>query len=287
VITRIIVSMVLVVFASTWAAAESSVWKARKGNSVIYLGGTCHLLRDTDFPLPPEFDKAYKASAVVVFETDIGKLRDPAMQKRLLSKAVYGDGSTIDKHLSARAYGDLSAYCEANGIPLQAFSRFRPSLLMVTLTLMELMKMGVTQQGADQFFYELARKDGKVVAGLETAEEQIEYAVSMADGHEDEFVSYSIRDMKNIKEQFESLVNAWRAGDTERLEQIMIADLKSRWPKLYRKLIADRNRNWVPLIDAYRKTARTEFILVGVGHLVGPDGIVEALRKMGYRVDKL
>ena len=284
---RIIVSIVLVLFVCTWASAESSVWKAQKGNSIVYLGGTFHILRETDYPLPPEFDKAYKASEIVVFETDIGKLQDPATQQMLLTKAMYADGSTIDQHMSAKAYGELSAYCEANGIPLMAFSRFKPSMLIVTLTLMEFMKLGVTQQGVDMFFYELASKDKKVVEGLETVDEQLDYVVSMADGNEDEFVTYSLKDLKNVKQQFKTLANAWRKGDVGKLDELMVAELKTQQPKLYKKLITDRNRNWLPLIDANQKTPRTKFVLVGVGHLVGPDGIIEALKKKGYKVDKL
>jgi len=284
---RVILSIVLAVSACTGAAAESSVWKAQKDNSVIYLGGTCHLLRETDYPLPAEFDKAYKASEIVVFETDVGKIREPAMQQKLLLKAMYADGSTIDQHLSAKAYGELSAYCAANGIPLAAFSRLKPAMLLTTLTVMELMNLGVSQRGVDQFYYDLANKDGKAVAELETADEQINFLVTMADGIEDDFVTYSLKDMKGLKEQFEILANAWRRGDAEKLAELMITDLKTRQPQLYQKLITDRNRNWLPMIDAYQKTLRTEFILVGVAHLVGADGLIATLKKKGYRVDKL
>jgi uncharacterized protein YbaP (TraB family) len=284
---KIIVGIALLLSVSTTASAESSVWKAQKDNSIIYLGGTSHILRETDYPLPPEFDKAYKASTIVVFETDIGKLREPAAQQKLLSKVVYADGSTIDKHLSTRAFGELSAYCEANGIPLKPFMQFRPSMLMITLTLLELMKLGVTGQGVDVTFYELSKKDKKVVESLETVDEQINFVASMADGNEDEFVTYSIKDMKTLGQQFESLADAWRTGDAEKLDQLLVTHLKARWPKLYKKLIVDRNRNWLSSIDEYRKTRQTEFILVGVGHLVGPDGIVESLRQKGYTVDKL
>lgn len=284
---RVILSIALVVSVCTWASAESSVWKAQKGKSVIYLGGTSHILRETDYPLPPEFYKAYKASEIVVLETDLGKLQDPSTQQKFLTKASYADGSTVDKHLSAQVYGELSAYCESNGIPLNAFIQFKPSMLMATLTVVELMKLGVNQQGVDQFFYGLANKDKKVVDGLETVDEQINYIVSMADGNEDEFVTYSIKDMKNLKQQFELLADAWRKGDTNKLDELMVAELKTRQPTIYKKLISDRNRNWLPLIDAYQKTLQTEFILVGVGHLVGPDGIIEALKKKGYKVDKL
>lgn len=284
---RFIVSLVLVVFACTGASAESSVWKVQKGASVIYLGGSCHLLRETDFPLPPEFDKAYKASEVVVFETDIGKLLDPSLLEAFMSKARYPDGSTLEKHLNARTYGELRAYCDANGIPLDTLRQFKPSMLMVTLTVVELMKLGVTQHGVDQFFYGLANEDKKAVERLETIDEQFNYLLTMADGIEDEFVTYSLRDMKNVKQKYEDLVSAWRAGDAGKLDELMFAELKTRQPQIFRKLITDRNSNWLPLIEAYQKTPRTEFIVVGVGHLVGPDGIVEALKKKGYRVDRL
>lgn len=284
---RIILGIALVVSACSGAAAESSVWKAQKDNSVIYLGGTSHLLRETDYPLPAEFDQAYKASEIVVFETDVGKINEPATQQKLLVKAMYADGSTIEQHLSAKAYGELSAYCDANGIPLAAFSRLKPAMLLTTLTIMELMNLGVSQRGVDQFYYDLAKKEGKAVAGLETADEQINFLVSMADGIEDDFVTYSLKDMKDLKEQFEILATAWRRGDAEKLAKLMITELKTRQPQLYRKLITERNRNWLPMIDAYQKTLRTEFILVGVAHLVGPDGLIATLRKKGYRVDKL
>jgi uncharacterized protein YbaP (TraB family) len=277
----------LVLFACTWASAESSVWKAQKGKSTIYLGGTIHILREADYPLPPEFDKAYKASEVVVFETDIGRLQDPSSQLKMLTSAVYADGSTIDKHLSAKTYNELSAYCEANGIPIESLSQLKPSMLMVALTLTELMKLGVTQRGVDNYYYELANRDRKAVVGLETVDEQIDYVVSMADGIEDDFVVSSLKDLKDIREKFESLSNAWRKGDAAKLTELMLTELKTRQPKIYKKLITDRNRNWLPLIDAIQKTPQTRFILVGAGHLVGPDGLIEALRKKGYKVDKL
>lgn len=284
---RVILGIVLVLSACSGAWAESSVWKAQKGTTVIYLGGTCHVLREKDFPLPTEFDRAYRASQVVVFETDIGKLQDPEFQQKLLTKAVYGDGSTIDKHLSAKTYAGLSAYAEANGIPIQSLDRFKPSMVMTALTLLELMKLGVTQQGVDNVYYARATADKKSVEGLETIDRQIDYIISMADGNEDAFVDYSIAEMKDVKEQFDLLVAAWRTGDAGKLDELMSGELRAHQPQMYKRLIVERNRSWLPVIDAYQKTRRTHFVLVGVAHLVGPDGLIEALKKKGYRVDKL
>ena len=284
---RILFSIMFVLLVYTQSNAESSLWRLQKDEATTYLGGTCHLLRQSDFPLPTEFYTAYGASDILVFETDLGKLKEPSIEQLLMSTAMYDDGSTIDKHLSAQAYHLLKVYCDANGIPLEAINRFKPSIVVLTITAMELMKLGVTQEGVDSFFYQLAIKDKKVVQELETVEEQIQYLVGMGEGNEDAFVSYSIKDLKSIKQNYESLVEAWKKGDVEKLNDLMVTELKTKTPKLYKVLITDRNKKWLHSIDTFQKTPQKEFILVGVGHLVGPDGLIEALRQKGYKVEKL
>lgn len=283
----VLISLALLLSASTWAAAATSVWKAQKGEVVIYLGGTCHILRQTDYPLPPEFERAYRAADSIVFETDIGQLNAPATQQRLVAKSLYSDGSTIDQHLSPPVYAALRAYAAANEFPLEPLRRLKPSLLMVTLLLTELRKMAFSEQGVDQYFYELARRDGKAIGQLETVDEQIDYLVSLADGDEDAFVRYSLRDMANIRAQFAVIAAAWRSGDADRLNELLVAELKTEQPQLYHRLIVQRNRNWLPLIDQRQQPLRTRFILVGAAHLVGPDGIIAALQQKGYKVEKL
>ncbi|MCK5849342.1 MAG: TraB/GumN family protein [Kiritimatiellae bacterium] len=284
---KVILSIILVVVICTQASAESSVWKAQKGESVIYMGGTCHLLRESDFPLPAEFDKAYKDSDILVFETDIGKINDLSTQQKLMAKAMYADASTIDKHLSPEVYSMLSEYCASNSISFTVLRQLKPSIIVVMLTTVELMKQGVTKEGVDMFFYKLATKDEKVVKKLETIDEQINFIVAMGEGNEDEFITHSISEMKDIKQDYEALVSAWKKGEVENLNKLMITELKTELPKLYKDLIVDRNRNWLPIIDAYHKTPEREFVLVGVGHLVGADGIIAALKKKGYKVEKL
>jgi uncharacterized protein YbaP (TraB family) len=271
----------------TLASAESSVWQAQKDSSVIYIGGTCHLLRKTDFPLPPEFDKAYKASDVLVFETDIGKIDDPETQQKILLKGMYADGTTIDKHISSETFSMLSKYCASNGVPIDAVKKFKPAIIVITLTTMELMKLGVNSEGVDKFFYKLAVKDKKEVKKFETIDEQIGFILSMGKGNEDAFITHSISEMKNTKKDYEALMDAWKKGDTEKLYKLMVSGLKTKTPELYKTLLTDRNENWLPIIDTYFKTPEKEFILVGAGHLAGPDGIIEALKKKGCKVTQL
>lgn len=284
---RLLVAIFLVLLSWSLAAAASSVWRARKGGEVIYLGGTFHLLRQVDYPLPTEFERAFDSSDLILFETDIAKLQEPATRSRLLARAIYENGDTIDRHLSPATYATLKEQCAANSIPLESMRRMRPSFLILTLTMMELQRLGVTEEGVDQHFHSRAVKGKKMIGALETVEEQLDFLVTMADGNEDQFVRHSLRELKGAREEFGRLAGAWRSGDAAGLEELLTGRMKREQPILYRRLISERNRAWLPGIVARRKPGQTSFVLVGAAHLVGEDGLIEALKKMGYGVEKL
>lgn len=266
--------------------AQTSVWKAQKGDSVTYVGATCHLLRPQDFPLPPQFNEAFKASQVLVFETDLGQMELPAVQQRLITRSAYPDGSSIEKHLSPKVYAQLKAYCEGKGIPMAVLEKMKASMLMVSLGTMELLQMGVGQTGVDKFLYDLARKEKKTIQALESIDEQIGFLVSIADGKEDEYVSQSLQEMKEVKQQYAAILEAWRQGTAEKLDQL-VNDKMRKTPELYAKLISGRNKAWWPAIEACQSTPETEFILVGAAHVVGADGILATLKSRGYKVEQL
>ncbi|MDD4194832.1 MAG: TraB/GumN family protein [Syntrophorhabdaceae bacterium] len=56
---------------------------------------------------------------------------------------------------------------------------------------------------------------------------------------------------------------------------------------VYKKIMTDRNRNMTKRISTYLKSGGRVFVVVGAGHMVGDEGIIELLRKEGYRVDQL
>ena len=285
---KIFISMALVTMVCSWAFAETSVWKVKKGKSVMYLGGTCHILRPADFPLPGEFDKAYNESQVLIFETDIGKIQDSATQMEIMSKSVYTDGSTIDSRLSAETYTLLSDYCTKNGIPLEAYKQLKVSMLMMNLTLIEIMKIGATPEGVDKFYYDLAVKDKKTIKGFETVDEQIDFVVNLGEGNEDALVANTLREIKNTRRDFEALITAWKTGDDKKMSALLVNEFKKEFPKIYKEFLVDRNNSWLPAILKYLKTPEKEFVLVGMAHLVGPDGIIAALKDKGYyKVQKL
>ncbi|MCK4538959.1 MAG: TraB/GumN family protein [Candidatus Krumholzibacteria bacterium] len=269
------------------ASAEGLVWKVSKGKSVVYLGGTIHMLRASDYPLPEEYDKAYEDSEILVFETDMDELQSPDIQMRIMAEAMLPEGQGLDDLLSVSTYEALSTYCDSAGMPLAMLNQLRPSIVVISLMSLELQKQGIGQEGVDIHYHGRAVADGRGLAALESIDEQLGYLLSMGDGYEDEFVLHSIEDMKEVGQQIEKLIEAWREGDDEAMAELMIDDVKEKFPDIYRDLFKGRNDKWLPEIEKLFATPEKEFVLVGSAHLVGDDGIIEALRDKGYKIKKV
>jgi len=81
----------LVILLAAEARAESSVWIVTSPTSTVYLAGSYHILRSSDYPLPPEFEAAYRQSAKIVFEVPPGAMEEPEVRARLAGMAIYED----------------------------------------------------------------------------------------------------------------------------------------------------------------------------------------------------
>ena len=109
----------------------------------------------------------------------------------------------------------------------------------------------------------------------------------MGKGNEDEFITYTINDINSTRENYETMVDSWKKGDVKKLYALIVDELKTNTPEIYKNIIIDRNNNWLPVIEKYFDNQKTEFVLVGMAHVVGPDGLIEQLRKKGYKVERL
>lgn len=280
-------TVAMLALCSAGSIAQTSVWQVSKGDSKIYLGGTAHLLRQQDYPLPAAFEQAFEASQRLYFETDIGAMSDVGLQQRMLQQLTYQDGSMLSSVLSAEAYAALSEYAAGTGIPLAMLQTFKPGLLISTLSVMEFQKLGFTPQGVDAYFFSKAISEGKYTGELESIDEQIAMLARMGEGYESDFVLYSIRDFAQLGTTIESMVQAWRQGNTQLLEAEFVQPMLTETPELYASLLVERNNNWVPAIEAMFETQDTEFVLVGVAHVVGEHGLITMLQGKGYEVVQL
>ena len=122
------------------------------------------------------------------------------------------------------------------------------------------------------------------ISGLEAAEEQLKILFTMGEGDEDAFVAQALEDMETVESNLDELIAAWRTGDERTLDRLVVADMRERYPAVYRALLINRNRAWLPRVEALFESPETELVLVGAAHLVGPDGLLAQLTGRGYRV---
>lgn len=266
--------------------AETSVWKAEKDQQTIYLGGTVHILRATDYPLPEAYNTAYKASQILTFETDIAALSSPEFQQQMILSLSYAGEKTIANQTSPEVYKALNEYAASLGLSLEYMKKAKPGMLMSAFTMMELQKMGVTQEGIDLHFAKLAKKDGKSIKYFETPQEQVSFIAKLGLGNENKFYTYLLKDLKNTKQQFLEILKSWRSGNDKEMDKIINLAMKD-FPKMNKLLLIDRNNNWMPNIEKYFDTKEVEFVLVGAAHLIGEDGVINMLKKKGYKITQL
>ena len=282
-----VVFVCLFLLSLSQARADTSVWSVRSGDNVIYLGGTVHLLRPADYPLPGEFEEAYQASSELYFETDIASMSDLSVQAQMLQQLTYGDDKSLSSILSDEAYAALSIYTATAGLPIAMLNKFKPGLLISTLQILVFQSMGFTPQGVDAFFHTRAVGDGKAEGQLETVQEQIGFIAAMGEGNESEFILLSLKDLAETGDVMEGMIGAWRSGDAEGLSELFVEDMKVEAPALYDTLLLQRNLKWVPQIDSMLQDADTEFFLVGAAHIVGENGLLDLLSQKGYEINQL
>jgi uncharacterized protein len=284
---KIILYIGLLVFGSFQSVqADSPVWRVVKGDNQLYIGGTIHMLAQSDYPLPSDFELAYRQSAKLIFETDTQKMQTPAFQAAMLPKVVYSDGRNLKTVLNDATYQKLAQHLSSRGIPMDNLVKFKPGMVALTVTVMEFQRLGLVGAGVDEFFRLRSINDQKSIGQLETADEQLALISTLGDGQENELINHTLREIRELPVLMQSTKAAWRHGDNDKLKDVALAPFKRDFPAVYDKIVVKRNNAWIPKIEAMLKTREVEFVLVGALHLVGEDGVLAQLSARGYDIQK-
>jgi uncharacterized protein YbaP (TraB family) len=284
----LIQSLVLIISASFALSSQAaSVWKVSSDQHSLYIGGTIHILTPEDYPLPKEYDVAYKAADKLIFETDMQTITSPAFGQKMMAQLMYNDGTTINEVLNQETYKALAIHMSSRQIPMQVFASHKPSLISVSLTLIELQALGYTSEGVDQFYTNLAIKEGKPQNWLETPDQQLSFIVNMGKDDPNGIIEYTLKDIEKMPEIIGELHSTWRSGNMPGMAEVGITPFKTDYPQLYQDLIVTRNNTWMPKIITMLNDETTEFILVGALHLAGTDSVLRKLEAKGYKIEKL
>jgi uncharacterized protein YbaP (TraB family) len=140
--------------------------------------------------------------------------------------------------------------------------------------------------GLDKHFYDQARSDAKTVQGLETVAFQVSRFDGMTMEEQDRLLAETLNELDTQQAAVTALADAWKAGDVSTVERLVLQDLRNE-PRLYQRMLVDRNRDWLPKLEALFARRGRAFVVVGAAHLIGPDGLLAMLRARGYTVEQM
>jgi uncharacterized protein YbaP (TraB family) len=250
-------------------------------HNVVYLLGSIHVLRLTDYPLAPAVLDAYANSKGVFMEVNLEEISSLQVQSEMLTSAILPEGKSLSEVLGKQRYGRADALAREVGVDLSTFDQFAPWFAAEAISQLQLTQLGFQpESGVDMYFMERARSDGKSVAGLETVHDQISLFQNMSLDTQAEYLLSSLEQAHDLPAEVDSMVHAWQRGDTRWFENQLQSEL-GRDPALYQSVLGERNRKWVPKIEALLNEDKNYLVIVGTGHLVGKGSVVELLKKDG------
>ncbi len=277
----------LCLFGSVAAHAGSPVWAIHGAHNTVYLAGSVHLLKAADASLPPGFDRAYKGSKAIVMELAIDKIDPTATAQWMMENGMLKGDKTLRAEIGEERYQRVSKEAERLGIPMEAADMLQPWVLGLQLVEMQYMQLGFDpQQGVEQQLEREAQADGKPISGLETMDEQLGVLQSLSKSDQARFLDMTVSEMHDVEAETQSVVTAWRSGDAAKLAALLSAEYKS-FPNLYEALVTERNKRWVPQIERLLRGNQDVFVVVGALHLVGDGGLLELMRRDGYKAEQL
>lgn len=271
----------------TPAAASGSVWVVESATTRLYLCGTIHLLRRTDYPLPVAYDQAYSDSSRLVFELPPGTSRDPQLAERMRAEGTYPAGQALSDQVKPAAWDALGRWASDRGLNAGVFNQYRPWFVALTVSATEYAALGAEpDRGVDQTFEKRAEKDGKPGEGLETLALQMGLFTSLTEAQQQELLEQTLAELKTLPDQFKKMITAWRGGDADTLHQMLFEEAE-KYPELLDTFLTQRNLRWMKQLEGYLAGKEHVMVLVGTGHMGGKGGLIDLLRNKGYRVRKL
>lgn len=268
------------------------LWKVEKDGNTVYLLGSIHVANDKMYPLRPEIEAAFEASQYLGVEVDLTKVEQAEIQKFILEKGSYTDGTKLKDHISADTYNKVVEILKANGLAGNSFDTFKPWVVTQGISALQVQSTDYTPDtGIDLYFSQKASKLNKPVIELENTQLQLNMFNEFSDGLQEKLLLDTLEGLKQTDSaaavaSLDTLSQMWIQGDEQSL--VAMTQAVAQEPEYYKGLVSDRNNNMVKQVKEYLNSDKkaTYFVVVGALHMLGEDGIVTQLKKEGFTVVK-
>lgn len=292
---RSVLALLLVVFLSTGSfvaranetpiaeQATPPLWVVEKDGKTLYLFGSIHLLPPQTHWRREELDRAWAASQVFVFEAPLDD-GGSEMMRFVETGGRLPEGQTLADVLSPTVHEGMQKAAWSVQYPPKLLEPLRPWLAAVYLELYSYIKAGFSSYyGVDHVIEQDAKERGAELAYFETVPEQLSYFAKLDRKTEVSYLKATVKGVLEEPDMPNALLAAWASGETRDLARLIDEGFQEV-PRLRAQLLVARNKKWIPRLREMAASDKTHFVTVGVGHLVGRDGLVQMLRAKGYKV---
>lgn len=250
--------------------------------------GTFHAGVSIDRAVPaPHADRIANARALVL-EIDPATMQSQAFRERI----VLGSDQRLSEILPPDVWGALE---QTLAVPSAALDRLQPWAAMSMLMLRDLDAEAAPGSAAgeqparlDQQIAEAATANDVPIVALETVQEQADLFASLPlDDVVESLRLQLFREGNDEHPTVEELREMYLSGDLEQIEGIVLDPEEiAATPAVYERLFFARNARWV---DALRDPLAEGGVVcaVGLGHLLGDRGVLAALEREGFTIERL
>jgi uncharacterized protein YbaP (TraB family) len=265
------------------ATAQPPVWVVRDKDSELVLFGSVHVLPKALDWTPPQLAQALKTADDLWFELPIDPASEAETSQLATVNGVLRADESLFRLLGPKDSARLQALADAYAVSPVLLDHLKPWLAEIALATGQYKKAGAdAASGVEEAISMLAPQARR--AAFETPAEQIGL---LAGGPlEEQLASLreTMSEMEDKPDEYQVLVKAWLDGDIGALTREALDPMKKTTPDLFRRLVTDRNTRWTRALDARLKGHGRTVVVVGIGHLLGPDGVPARLRALGYSV---
>lgn len=266
------------------ASKQGLLWQVvpQAGGKVSYLFGTIHSEDPRVTTLPARVQDAFSHSQHFVMEMI------PDSNSMLLASQgmMLAQGSSLHDIIGQPLFDKAMLALRDFGVPAQAADHMKPWAVMVILS----MPKPRSGQVLDMLLYSAAEAAGKRTSGLETAQEQLAIFDNLTQAEQVALLADSVEQYPQMEAMLEQMHAAYIARDLTALsglnDKYSMQGNAGLTRKINNALIDQRNLRMAQRMDTYLRQGGA-FVAVGALHLPGEQGLLQLLRKRGYRITSI
>ncbi|HEY0207419.1 MAG TPA: TraB/GumN family protein [Acetobacteraceae bacterium] len=278
-------AILVLLLPGTPAWADPAVWAAHGPNATVYLLGSVHLLRPGTVWEGPAVRRAFDEARECWFEAVLPD--DPAAMQAVMMSTGLDPAHKLSDLLppNRRVMLDKLAAESGAGPAMQAM---RPWLAAAVLTSQPLLKAGFDPAlGVDTVLQAQAKAAGKRVAGVETMDQQMRLMAGLPQGLAVKFLLSAMDDAAKGPAQIDEMIRGWQSADTEALARTFSGQVRRESLELYQIIFVDRNETFARAVEGFLAGDKTVLLVIGAGHLAGPDNVRDVLKRRGIKVERI